>query len=666
MKQNILSLFITVFLLAQMHIFTAETALSCKDVSNFNEQLYRSLVYVNKDARESIAVLNHLLPEHPWSTTCKRVCLDIQDEVNVMPCKDVACVVDECLEACKNFPHEKIETIQSELTQYKEILHAGQAHVCNWKNDDDAYKIVTRNFDGSREILQLYTRNLTVDGIETVNGLLTVNGIIALNGRLILNGVDINTVIANAAAAASGGGGGVTSVTGGTGINITGTTTAPIVNLTIPVAIANGGTNATSMTTTDGTVIFDGTRLVTTATGTANQVLTSNGPGFAPTYQDVSASGAVTAVTGGNNITVTGPNTARVVNVSGTTNHAVQVGNSTGSLTSIPNGTTGQVLTAQTGADPIWTSTSAASGIVTIDGDTGNVTGATVGIKSNLRNGAGASISFSGDGTNLSLSTTDGLSNNFFGLNSGTSIVSGSLNVACGVATLANILAGSNNCAYGYESLINLTSGNNNTAVGFLALPSLLTGVYNVGLGSDAGSNYNTSEGSNIAINSPGVTGESHVLRIGSGTGTGNQQLNKSFIFGIRGITTGVADALPVLIDSASQLGTTSSSKRFKENIVPMPSSFSDNLLQLNPTLFNYKQDESKKQTWGLIAEEVQQIFPELVVNDQDGLPLTVKYHEMPVLLLNELIKLKNECVEMKKENVEIKKELENLKKGTL
>jgi hypothetical protein len=324
------------------------------------------------------------------------------------------------------------------------------------------------------------------------------------------------------------------------------------------------------------------------------------------------------------------------------------------------------VLTAQTGADPIWTSTSAASGIVTIDGDTGNVTGATVGIKSNLRNGAGASISFSGDGTNLSLSTTDGLSNNFFGLNSGTSIVSGSLNVACGVATLANILAGSNNCAYGYESLINLTSGNNNTAVGFLALPSLLTGVYNVGLGSDAGSNYNTSEGSNIAINSPGVTGESHVLRIGSGTGTGNQQLNKSFIFGIRGITTGVADALPVLIDSASQLGTTSSSKRFKENIVPMPSSFSDNLLQLNPTLFNYKQDESKKQTWGLIAEEVQQIFPELVVNDQDGLPLTVKYHEMPVLLLNELIKLKNECVEMKKENVEIKKELENLKKGTL
>jgi hypothetical protein len=69
----------------------------------------------------------------------------------------------------------------------------------------------------------------------------------------------------------------------------------------------------------------------------------------------------------------------------------------------------------------------------------------------------------------------------------------------------------------------------------------------------------------------------------------------------------------------------------------------------LNPTLFNYKQDESKKQTWGLIAEEVQQIFPELVITDKEGLPFTVKYHELPVLLLNELIKLKKENFEIKR-----------------
>lgn len=141
--------------------------------------------------------------------------------------------------------------------------------------------------------------------------------------------------------------------TGGTtGLTFSGAGTTE--TLTGTLAIANGGTNATSFATTDGTVYFDGTRLVTTATGTANFVLTSNGAGVAPTYQTVSASGAVTSVSAGTNISITGTATAPIVNVAGTTIHTVQLGTGATGLTSLANGTTGQVLKAVTGLDPAW------------------------------------------------------------------------------------------------------------------------------------------------------------------------------------------------------------------------------------------------------------------------------------------------------------------------
>ena len=96
----------------------------------------------------------------------------------------------------------------------------------------------------------------------------------------------------------TGGIGTVTSITAGTGITLTPgpITTTGSVALTVPVVIANGGTNATTFATTDGTVYFDGTRLVTTATGTAGQVLTSNGVGVAPTYQAGGGGGSTTYV----------------------------------------------------------------------------------------------------------------------------------------------------------------------------------------------------------------------------------------------------------------------------------------------------------------------------------------------------------------------------------
>jgi hypothetical protein len=214
----------------------------------------------------------------------------------------------------------------------------------------------------------------------------------------------------------SGGGGGtVTSVNAGANISITGTATDPIVNvngttdhavqvgtgttgltsitvgttgqvlrgatganpafgslnLTTDVTgvlpVANGGTNASSFATTDGTIYYDGTRLVTTATGTANQVLTSNGAGVAPTYQSLSAAGAVTSVNAGTNISITGTATAPIVNVAGTTNHSVLLGTGTTGVNSLAVGASGTVLSGMTGTDPVFTATPTVTSITIVN-----------------------------------------------------------------------------------------------------------------------------------------------------------------------------------------------------------------------------------------------------------------------------------------------------------
>jgi hypothetical protein len=206
---------------------------------------------------------------------------------------------------------------------------------------------------------------------------------------------------------------GALTIAGGANIATSGAGSTVTIDLDGVVPIANGGTNASSMATTDGTIIFDGTRLVTTATGTSGQVLTSNGVGVAPTYQNVSASGAVTSVSGGNNITITGTATAPIVNVSGTTDHAVQVGNASGSLTSLSVGTTNTVLLGNTGADPSFGQVPNAalvnSSITLNDGANITVTGSPVSL------GGSATIALSGvvpianGGTNASsMATTDG------------------------------------------------------------------------------------------------------------------------------------------------------------------------------------------------------------------------------------------------------------------
>lgn len=257
---------------------------------------------------------------------------------------------------------------------------------------------------------------------------------------------------------------------------------------------------------------------------------------------------------------------------------------------------------------------------------------------------AGKTVSFVGFGNTINLHTTDNLGNTSVGAGSGASIVAGVSNTFFGTSA-GTLCTGNSNTLIGWGCGQNITTGSANTGLGSGALAGLvtglMTGINNVGIGNGAGSAYTGAESNNIILGSavPGVVGESNVLRIGESTGSGVHQINKAFIAGIAGITTVVADAVPVLISaSTGQLGTISSSARFKENIIDMLS-HSELIMKLRPVIFNYISDSLKNTAVGLIAEEVAEVFPDLTVY-KDGQPETVKYHDLPVLLLNELQKL--------------------------
>jgi len=195
---------------------------------------------------------------------------------------------------------------------------------------------------------------------------------------------------------------------------------------------------------------------------------------------------------------------------------------------------------------------------------------------------------------------------------------------------------GVSNTASGYEALYANTSGTENTASGVHALASNTTGSNNIAEGYHAG--YNLTTGSNnIDIGSPGVKAESGVIRIGTITGTTSTQA-AAYVAGIYGVKTASAGTA-VVIDSSGQLGTVSSSIRYKEDVQPMASA-SERLLELRPVKFRYKKADAsgeKPIQYGLIAEEVAQVYPELVVRDAtagriDG----VRYDELAPMLLNQ------------------------------
>jgi Chaperone of endosialidase len=235
-------------------------------------------------------------------------------------------------------------------------------------------------------------------------------------------------------------------------------------------------------------------------------------------------------------------------------------------------------------------------------------------------------------GTAALLNNTTGTNNTATGDQALHSNTTGNLNTANGLGALLSNTTGIGNTAEGGDALVSNTTGGGNTAIGEGALSSNTIGNGNIALGAFAGHDLTTGN-QNIVVGNPNaVAGESNTMRIGGSSQT------RAFIGGIRGVATGNADAIAVLIDSDGQLGTLSSSRRFKKEIKPMDKA-SEAILGLKPVTFHYKSDGTATPQFGLIAEEVAEANPDLVVRDEKGEIYSVRYEAVNAMLLNEFLK---------------------------
>ncbi|MFI5167829.1 MAG: tail fiber domain-containing protein [Thermoanaerobaculales bacterium] len=206
----------------------------------------------------------------------------------------------------------------------------------------------------------------------------------------------------------------------------------------------------------------------------------------------------------------------------------------------------------------------------------------------------------------------------------------GNQNTAVGSQALLANTTGGGNSASGYQSLKANKDGDGNTAIGFSSLAANTKGSANIAIGYQAGDALTTGD-YNIDIFNQGVAGEASTIRIGDSS----YQTN-TYIAGIHGVT--VTGGSTVLIDSNGHLGTVVSSLRFKQGVADMGDA-SSRLMELRPVTFHYRTQPDGPLQYGLIAEEVEDVMPELVVRDATGQVESVAYHELPAMLLNELQK---------------------------
>jgi hypothetical protein len=183
------------------------------------------------------------------------------------------------------------------------------------------------------------------------------------------------------------------------------------------------------------------------------------------------------------------------------------------------------------------------------------------------------------------------------------------------------------NDAFGYQALTALTDGIDNVAIGALAGVNLTSGSNNVFIGTSAGS---------------GVTTASGVIAISS---SADDVSNSCYIAHIWGGAIDPGSALNVIVDSNGKLGTTASSRRFKHDIKPMDQT-SEAVLALKPVTFQYKSDKKGTPQFGLVAEDVEAVNPDLVVRDKEGKPYSVRYDQVNAMLLNEFLKEHNTALE--------------------
>ena len=238
------------------------------------------------------------------------------------------------------------------------------------------------------------------------------------------------------------------------------------------------------------------------------------------------------------------------------------------------------------------------------------------------------------NGSSALASNTTGDNNTATGSGALYNNITGNFNTAIGVAALTFSTTGYSNTATGAFALDQNTTGSSNTAIGDNALARNLTGSSNIALGITAGAALTTGD-NNIDIGNGSLAGESSRIRIGTeGTQTA------TYIAGIRQAPLANGTALAVGITADGQMGVRASSARFKEAIKPMDKA-SEAILGLKPVTFRYKKDLDPKGVaqFGLVAEEVAKVNPDLVVADNQGKPFTVRYEEVNAMLLNEFLK---------------------------
>jgi hypothetical protein len=220
-------------------------------------------------------------------------------------------------------------------------------------------------------------------------------------------------------------------------------------------------------------------------------------------------------------------------------------------------------------------------------------------------------------------------------------------NIALGAYAMYANTHGNSNVAVGNSALSNNLDGNGNFALGTGALVNNIHGCYNVAIGPDALYKVNGAAPSSVCA--AGAQGSNNIaigLSAGNAIVTGSNNID----IGVAGLSTdngvtrmgGIYEVpvsgttMPVVVNSSGQLGMAPSSERYKTDIAPMPP-MSDRLSQLHPVTFHYKEDPTRTLQYGLIAEEVAKVYPELVMRDESGTILSVHYEELAPILLNEI-----------------------------
>jgi hypothetical protein len=227
---------------------------------------------------------------------------------------------------------------------------------------------------------------------------------------------------------------------------------------------------------------------------------------------------------------------------------------------------------------------------------------------------------------------------------------SGASNTAVGHASLAQNVHGAANTALGAKAMYENFQGGNNVAIGYRALENIDNGFNNIAIGTEAGTNLTTG-GNNIYIDhNGGAGGETLTTRIGD-------VQERAFVAGVWG--TPVSGSW-VLVTSSGQLGYLSSSRRFKESVEEL-GELSEKLQDLRPVRFHYRQEvpgHDGAAQYGLIAEEVAEVLPELVTDDDGGRPSAIRYHLLIPMLVGEIQRQEGEIHSLRQANDRLERAL--------